>query len=83
MKTRMTCKLRVDGDVNEDDNYWETYSRFHTEGYEAAGKGVIGDTRHCVSQHVPKENLRFSFNLSLLQGGVIGEPWFPYYSTRF
>ena len=39
MKTRMTCKLRVDGDVNEDDNYWETYSRFHTEGYEAAGKG--------------------------------------------
>ena len=38
MKTRMTCKLRVDGDVNEDDNYWETYSRFH-RNYGAAGKG--------------------------------------------
>ena len=39
----MTCKLRVDGDVNEDDNYWETYSRFQTEGYEAAGKGSQGN----------------------------------------
>jgi len=25
-----------------------------------------------------KENLGFSFNLLFLEGGVIGEPWFPY-----